>query len=512
MRRHGSKSLSEVAHPPRSKSYRGPFGRLFRHLPPYAPPSLTATEIEKLFHSLAKDMLEAPGTGGNKEFDNPDIPSGYTYFGQFVDHDITFDPVSSLQRQNDPNMLENFRTPRFDLDNLYGEGPDDEPFMYDQRKDFLGKFLIGKGRRINAPEGQPQVQTNDPTPEDDLPRNEQFRALIGDPRNDENIIVAQLQLAFLKFHNAIIDFLKAERGITEPNVLFREAQRMTRWHYQWVVIHDFLPRLVGRDLVAQLLPPPTPGSPQKFNLNFYHYEHHPFMPVEFSAAAYRMGHSMIRGAYKLNDVLDGFLGGKPLPIFIPPSKEPGFLDDLRGVRPLPQFWTLQWDKFLEFGGGGACQKSRLIDAKLAQALGQIPAGPGIENPLAFLNLKRGYRLELPSGQDVARALSIPPSEVLTNRQMKLPGGFGTEAPLWFYILKEAALASGGKQLGPVGAHIVAEVFIGLAKGDPSCFLNVHPLWRPELPHLGDNFELRDVIRFAGMPVTAAELPFPPPER
>jgi hypothetical protein len=247
-------------------------------------------------------------------------------------------------------------------------------------------------------------------------------------------------------------------------------------------------------------------------LNFYHYEEHPFMPVEFSVAAYRMGHSMIRNRYSLNEVLDGIRGDAgPLPIFVPPSKAPGFLDDLRGVRPLPGFWTIQWEKFLDFGSPDKCQKSRRIDAKLAQGLAQIPAGPGVENPLAFLNLLRGVRMELPSGQDVARALSMP--RVLTNKELGLSKQFGQEAPLWYYILKESEIVEQGLKLGPVAAHIVAEVFIGLAKGDPSCYLNIDPRWRPGPPFVtneGDNFELRDLIRFAGMPITAADLPFGPP--
>ena len=115
-----------------STLFEGRFGRRFRKLPP-APP-LDPTHLQE----LARSMREPEATGGGGwggpsappvDLDNPDIPAGYTYFGQFVDHDITFDPASSLERENDPDALTNFRSPRFDLDSVYGSGPEDEPFQ-----------------------------------------------------------------------------------------------------------------------------------------------------------------------------------------------------------------------------------------------------------------------------------------------------------------------------------------------------------------------------------------------
>ena len=126
--------------------------------------------------------------------DNPRIPAGYTYLGQFVDHDITFDPTSKLRGHNDPRTLANFRTPRFDLDSLYGSGPKDQPFLYDWSSERHPgvKLLVG------ASSGEGSITA-------DLPRNAQGRALIGDARNDENLAVSAMHAAFLKFHNAILD-------------------------------------------------------------------------------------------------------------------------------------------------------------------------------------------------------------------------------------------------------------------------------------------------------------------
>jgi len=414
-------------------------------------------------------MLEEPGNGENPALDNPKIPAGYTYFGQFVDHDITFDPLSSLQRQNDVSRLVNFRTPCLDLDNLYGEGPADEPFMYS--KNDPAKLLIGEG---------PNAQ------EEDVPRNSEDVAIIGDMRNDENIIVSQVQLAFIRFHNASVDWVDANESVTAAE-RFPRAQQLVRWHYQYVVLNDFLKRLIDPKIYKKVIP-----AHESHRRKWFKWKHRAFMPVEFSVAAYRLGHSMIRGSYHLNDQLEGFRNGDPLPIFLPPSSSPELLDDLRGFRKLPEFWSLQWERFLKISGRKP-QLSRKLNSKLNRNLAAIPAGPGVENALAFLNLMRGWRLGLPSGQDVAKKLGFKP---LTNAQLGLPRKFGKEAPLWYYILKEAEIEGKGLRLGSVGSCIVADVFAGLVCADPLSYVNRQPDWKPVFPKKAGDYELRDIIVFA----------------
>jgi hypothetical protein len=461
----------------------GPFGRMFRKLQPWTPRGTNEAAKDENVRIIARTMFEAVEEGRDGSLDNPDIPAGYTYFGQFIDHDITFDPTSSLTKRNDPNRLHNFRTPRFDLDSLYGEGPDDEPFMYDQSRP--GRFLLGAGKGSG---------------EADLPRNEQDVALIGDKRNDENIIVSQLQLAFLKLHNVVIDRVEEVEG-RQGVEAFSRAQELVRWHYQYVVLTDFLPRICGEDFLAKIGLVVAAPDVDDFKLKFYKPKDQPYMPVEFSVAAYRLGHSMIRGQYDLNRIVPA----RPIFVADPEADE---LEDLRGFRKLPVQWTLDWRRFLDFGSGPGVQPSRRIDTRLAAALSVIHPGAA---SLAELNLLRGFKMGLPSGQAVARAIREP---VLTNAEIGLDENIaGQEAPLWLYILKEAELSeTEGKHLGPVGARIVAEVFMGLAKADPNCFLNVDPGWSPATalgggpliePREG-RLQLGDLIRAAGL----GDQPFP----
>jgi hypothetical protein len=174
----------------------------------------------------AGDDLNAtdPVPGSPSNTDNPNMTAGFTFLGQFLDHDMTFDSTSSLERQTDPESIENFRTPFLELDNVYGSGRAASPYLYDKTTGGI-KFLIEK----LGGEGS----------KDDLPRNSQNIALIGDPRNDENTIISQMQLAFLKFHNHVVDYV-IDSGIKDPNDAFTEAQELVRWHYQWIIVHEFL--------------------------------------------------------------------------------------------------------------------------------------------------------------------------------------------------------------------------------------------------------------------------------
>ncbi len=461
---HGAGLPRGLANVPRSSVERGRYGRMFRTLKPYAP-------TDKTLRRLAVSMLPPPPTGPSptpappiQPGENPDIPAGYTYVGQFVDHDITFDPSSVLQRRNDPDAIVNYRTPRFDLDSIYGAGPDDQPFLYD--RDDPWKLLIGRNR------GKDEER-------EDLPRNAQGRALIGDPRNDVHVILTHLTLAFLRFHNAVVDHLRAKH--VPDAELFAEAQRVTRWHYQWVVVEDFLRRTVGADVLRQVLVE-EPGGGRRADLKYYAWKNDPFMPVEFSAAAYRFGHSQIRSTYVLKT------GMLPLHIMVPfDNADP--LEHLTGFRPLPKGWKIQWDLYFTIAGSRP-QLSRRIDARLTGPLGSLPVSiDSGRRAMAILDMLRGRSLGLPSGEAVAAAIGTTRHDL----------GLKDQTPLWYYILKEAEVDNGGLRLGPTGATIVAEVLVGLLAGDPSSYLRVAPTWTPELPsEVPGQFTMADILRFAGV--------------
>lgn len=453
----------------------GRFTRLFPDLPGAR---FAEDDLKALAAEMTADEEPAQEAGPDPE-ENPGIPAAYTYLGQFVDHDLTFDPISQLrQRLTTKSQLQalvDFRTPRFDLDNLYGHGPDDQPYMY--RDD--GIHLLPGARMQGSPFDPGAVQ---------LPRGPNGRALIGDPRNDENRIVAQLHAIFLRFHNRMVDYL----GKKQP-VSFDDARKQVRWHYQWLLVHDFLPTILPKEIYASVFPGswPSPAVPVLRENNLA------LMPVEFSVAAYRFGHSMVRPRYKLNEAIER-------PIF---TGIPGDRDDLGGFRPIPSNWAIDWQHFIDLGDGAGTvtpQLSYKIDSSLVNPLGKLPPEIAVDpSILALRNLERGLTFQLPSGQRVAEALGLTPltdDELVigkatadgTRKPMKdIAPAFAGNAPLWAYILSEAQVTSWNNpptpgmaendipiRLGPVGGRLVAEVFASLLRGDPSSYLYADPKFAP----------------------------------
>lgn len=417
------------------------FDRLFKNLPAQADSdsklrNLPMTTIDAIFQEVGQpggvmDEAAVPGFG----FEST-IPAGYTFLGQFIDHDVTLETRSRLdvfQRANLGN-LQNVRTPDLELDSVYGLGPDVTPFLYQQTSGNRAKFLIGESRT-----GQGKLFT-------DLPRNQEFVALIGDPRNDENTVISQLHLAFLKFHNRLVDELKSH-GLSGDKNLFESAYKHVNYYYHKIIIDDFLPRIIGPEMVNDLL---NSASPRKLR---YYTETDPtkmYMPVEFSGAAYRYGHSQVRESYVFTDQIKGRIfdfGPKP-------NQGPTAY--------------VQWKYFFEMDPTARPVPARVLDTRLPTQLLRLPFITEGPTSLATRNLMRGWRLGLPSGQSVAQQMVadglIPASQKLpvsADLQAKM-----AETPLWFYILQEAKELGGGNRLGPVGGRIVGEVIVGLMKQNP----------------------------------------------
>ncbi|WP_336029996.1 peroxidase family protein [Geodermatophilus sp. FMUSA9-8] len=413
------------------------FGLMFKQLPAFDPPDALLAGLAVAMNDGKRPLSDVADS--DVAFDNPGMPAGYIYLGQFIDHDMTLDRTPLTLQQQDPRGTVNYDSPRFDLASVYGRGPAGSPELYDPARP--GYLLC-----------------NDHDGVRDLPRDEVGAAWLGDPRNDENLVVAQLHAVFLRLHNRLRD-----AGST-----FEQAQQQVRWHYQWLIVNDYLPRIVGRDVVDRLLRRRR-AKPIEFLGRFYKPRNprKPYMPVEFSGAAYRFGHSMIRAEYEVHDRLT-------VPIFGADGHP-----DLRGNRPVPADLWIDWNYFFEIPGMSTPDdrnSARLIDTQLSLPLSRLPSTvvapvAGAIVSLAERNLLRGKRLGLPAGQDVAVAMGLTP---LTNAQLGLtdPGWRG-KAPLWFYVLKEAELL-GGTRLGPVGGTIVAEVVLGLMACDTSSYFTAKP--------------------------------------
>jgi hypothetical protein len=525
-----------------SPQFEGRFGRMFRTLPAavHDEDDLIALAAAMTAPFEATPTAEDDPNGDDEE--NPGISAGYTYIGQFIDHDLTFDPASSLQRQDDPDGLVDFRTPRFDLDNIYGRGPDDQPYLY---QDDGVRMLLGRHTTGSA---------SDPNNTRDVPRNLPSeagaagprRALIGDPRNDENVIVSNLQATLLRFHNRVADVIAARQSGRQPR--FEQVQREVRFHYQWMVLHDFLPTIIGRDTVLSLLEELSSDGmrqgPADFpqdagreaivafapDLQFYTPRQNAFIPIEFSVAAYRFGHSMVRPIYRLNTTLtqaDFQFSTDGRQMIFAATDPARNAESLVGFRELPAAWAVDWNLFFRsLGPNDATGPKRLqpaykIDSSLVNPLGNLPSSVASDvTSLAARNLLRGFRMSLPSGQTVARAMGLQPvpdaklrvGKANADGAQALPGGnplltsisadFADNAPLWYYILAEAQQAfvdsSTQIRLGPVGGRIVGEVFVGLLWHDSHSYIQQHPDWQPFREFVGADgiFGMAELIKAA----------------
>lgn len=419
------------------------FGRMFPDLAPAFVPADVLREVGK---------SGGPMDGGSKAKRTKSVPVGHVFFGQFIDHDITLDVTSSFNRVNDPAQIPNVRTPTLDLDCLYGSGPEASNFLYDG-----AKLLTGADQ-----------EPGNVLRENDLQRAPNEAALIGDFRNDENRIVSQLQLGMVNFHNHLCDVIHGEHPEYDEEELHAEARRETTWHYQWAVVNDFLPAMCGAGPVKDILS----------NGRQYYCPVEPFIPVEFSVAAYRFGHSMAPMKLQIQN------GAASHELFGP--------DLGQGFSPLPSTdAVVDWREVLFHPKKTGVQRAEKMDTTMAGDLLQLPfVGAGGEASLATRNLLRGNSFLLPGGDRVAQKMGRSAEEIdeVTDKVRALSNGkIDGGVPLWLYILAEAEVIGReddcgnfekGEGLGPVGARIVAEVIIGLLELDPNSFLGADRNWTP----------------------------------
>jgi hypothetical protein len=494
------------------------FIRMFPDLPAFAEKNDTARAVLQQLGARG-EMLNAqdnltdpvqsitnPAVFSPNNRDNPNMTAGVTFLGQFLDHDLSFDRDSELNQNEIPRMINNFRTAAFDLDTVYGAGPAGSPQLYETRQ--------GRTKFIVQPIPGAESVSRNGAPRNDLPRKGDT-AVIGDSRNDENAIISQFHLAMLSFHNAVTDYLADQPAYRNASAekLFNDARRLVTWHYQWIILHEFLPVTIGQDRVDQILrgglkyfKPELPSN----HIRTRDGHTVALLPIEFTVGAYRFGHSQIRPSYRLNF---GPTGGTPFFAFLfDDAQSPSLADpnDLRGGKRAPRRFV-DWQTFFDFGDGNSRPNKR-IDTKLSSVVMALPGAralsPGLPSDglqsLPARTLTRHVNFGLPSGQDMARRMNLP---VLAPAQLSELAQYApdsrhtldTSTPLFFYVLKEAELMENGLRLGPLGSRIVGEVFIGALKADDTSYLSVKPGWKPTLPSEREGrFLVTDLLKFAGV--------------
>jgi hypothetical protein len=383
--------------------------------------------------------------------DNQRIPSGYTFFGELLVHDVSFDRRPPAVR----GPAENGRSARLDLDSLYGAGPVAAPYLYD-RTDPAKLLLVP---RLDAV---------------DVQRNAQGTAVIPDPRNDVNLVVVQLHVALARAHNRLVDELRDR--VTAPE-LFSAARDALVAHVQWLLLFDYLPRILGDEVARRISAARTPGRD--------------WMPLEATVAALRFGHSQVRPSYALS-------GSELVPLFAPRGEA-----HLGGGRVIARGLVVDWSRFFRVAGAAPPLASLRIDTRITAALLDLPdsvAGPlasAAERSIAVRNLARAEAVGLPSGEDVARALGeqpLAPDELWPAGLEELRG---SSSPLWWYVLREAELRHRGEQLGAVGAALVGDAWLAVLDGDPRSIRN-RPAFRPSLGASPERFEVIDLLTYAGV--------------
>jgi hypothetical protein len=531
----------------------------FRYYFPDAPGLPADPSMPDKLDALAASMVEA---GAADPSGNSGIPPALTYLGQFIDHDVTANTdreteVSVIEGAIDPlpratvaDGLANLRDGSLALDSLYGEATGSHAFTaklaglmrwpLNRAKMRLGQPIEPEGGRVPLPLAPddatdllrlgflldrglvtiPELQALEPELrrvflEEDGATPIRARAVIGDARNDENLAVAQLHALMLRFHNKLAD---ATGGRS-----FRRARRLTQWHYQWIVVNEYLRRLCDEAVLDEIL---SLGAPRYTAFLDRHGADGPRMPMplEFSVAAFRFGHTMVRGAYDHNRFF-----GEAVPGFdnVIPGAAPfnllfAFTGNGRMLgRPerkqLPSNWVIEWDRWLRTDPARPIRSARKLDTQLALPLNEMenehPDVNSLFRKLAARNLRRGYRLNLPTAQGCldgieaagyAEVLRLTPEQIMsgseTRRKAVEAGHFHHATPLWFYVLKEAEVLGQGERLGPLGTHLVAETLVGLIANDPDSYWNADGgRWSPDRFRPGDPISsLEAVARFAGM--------------
>jgi len=487
-------------------------------------PKLAAVTEEPPLAEMIKALTDL-GVRMNQQTADPqapdsNIPAGYTYLGQLIAHEISFDNSKELpEKELTPKST---RSPSIDLDSLYGSDRNDPATqrIYDAASP--ARLAIGK----TFGNGLKEL-------ENDLPRDPTSgEAFIGDERNDENLVVAQMHVALIKFHNKVVDALKKE-GVVDQELFARAREEVIR-HFQWIILRDYLPKIVDPTVLAG-----AEDLVRNGKVSWCTSKEALFMPLEFSAAALRLGHSMVRRKYQWNlfhsTELGDKSGGAALSQLFAQTKFQGS-GTIGAPNPsLRSEWVIDWRRFFKFptelgfpmvaagaaGTDAGTNVAKKIDTNFDLHLNTITGFPdlgllGENRSITVRNLLRGHALGLPTGEEAVaqrngavpvvdgkKLRAGPYQDLLNNPLLK------DKTPLWFYILKEAELGddtqpnSAGNRLGKLGSKIMVDVLLGIMKFSPISILDDND-WYPKYTRRGvpetdsAKFEMVDLLDFAGV--------------
>jgi hypothetical protein len=516
------------------------YGYLFPDLANDERASLLSATTPQETHAKLLELAEALAQIQDVEEATGELAAVYTYFGQFLNHDISAPLLRShLDRPDDDGAVESLSDlktldgtdrPRtiaeivgpddqtrpvgrrvlinqhplpMILNSLYGEDPLPGERGADTNRFYepgTARFALGETVRLsdrklkNIAEEVDRLGHN-PGP-NDIPRDpEQRIALIADPRNDENLIISQLHLAFLKFHNKVVEWLDPKPGADLGRV-FDEARRLTTLHYQWCIVHDYLGNLLDAEVYRRAMRDLAGIEPLDR------------VPMEFAAAVFRFGHSMVSSIYDYNANFSqgGPAGRAGLSALFDFTSRQG----LNGNDRLPDHWVADWTML------ATISKSDRIDPFLVGMLLGLKDTRIINlTSIASRNLLRGFHRRIPSGQLLAKAARIEP---VSREEMAIAtadgegldrflrkSGFDAETPPWFYVLCEAKAKADGNRLGPMASEIVARTILGLLRGNPRSVLGDEGRgWNPDAPRglrTADGGAVNDIksfLQFAGV--------------
>ena len=457
--------------------------------------------IRGLMHRLSRRMdaeiaWPAHGDAPLHRWENPNIPSGYTYLLQFVAHDLVHSAIPlSVAGRLGAGTSNARRTPLM-LEGLYGSGPVGSPHLYaldapsDDRRT---KLRLGRMRWKEAPRaaGCPfrdiaRAQAENVTGIDRGIAGQRpalTEALVADPRNDDHAIISQLTAMFTLLHNGLVDLVRRGEPVSRTNARFGAAYR--RFLCARDAMTSIYHTILRKDAMRRVLHPAIYAAYSGSNPRFMD---RPAvaggwqMPFEFSHGAFRFGHAMVRPEYRINDLSEHDLNN---------TLEKNSINEPVNM-PLDETWMVQWSRFFEINGSRP-NFSRRIGPYLSDALGSDHIFPAFDDTERVGLLYRDLLGATLAGMWSVDALIaeigarrpdfIAGSRLLGDRAWRVEqlriwlssasaayGGLtpadietlSNDPPLPFFVLFEAMQQpeAKGLHLGPFGSIIVAEVIFG----------------------------------------------------